>query len=62
MEELRRQKEEDLRPMEKNLERIEEELTSLEENRLNLCVDIEQQDSISFLKVTLYNPIPKLLV
>ncbi|XP_067834406.1 LOW QUALITY PROTEIN: zinc-binding protein A33-like [Heptranchias perlo] len=50
MEELRRQKEEDLRPMEKNLKRIEEELRSLEENILNLCADIEQQDSISFLK------------
>uniref|UniRef100_UPI00398E9118 zinc-binding protein A33-like n=1 Tax=Pristiophorus japonicus TaxID=55135 RepID=UPI00398E9118 len=50
IEELRRQKEEDLRPMEKSLERIEEELTSLEENILNLCADIEQQDSISFLK------------
>ncbi|XP_078391616.1 zinc-binding protein A33-like [Cetorhinus maximus] len=50
IEELRRQKEEDLRPMEENLKRIEEELTSLEEKILNLCVDIEQQDSISFLK------------
>ncbi|XP_067865846.1 zinc-binding protein A33-like [Heterodontus francisci] len=50
IEELRRQKEEDLRPMEKNLKRIEEELASLEENILKLCVDIDQQDSISFLK------------
>ncbi|XP_078073765.1 zinc-binding protein A33-like [Mustelus asterias] len=50
IEELRRQKEEDLRPMEKNLRRIEEELTSLEGKILNLCVDIEQQDSVSFLK------------
>ncbi|XP_078422949.1 zinc-binding protein A33-like [Cetorhinus maximus] len=50
IEELRRQKEEDLRPMEENLKRIEEELTSLEEKILSLCVDIEQQDSISFLK------------
>ncbi|XP_041036547.1 zinc-binding protein A33-like [Carcharodon carcharias] len=48
--ELRRQKEEDLRPMEENLKRIEEELTSLEEKILNLCVDIEQQDDIPFLK------------
>ncbi|XP_078073771.1 zinc-binding protein A33-like [Mustelus asterias] len=48
--ELRRQKEEDLRPMEENLRRIEEELTSLEGKILNLCVDIEQQDSVSFLK------------
>ncbi|XP_078075432.1 zinc-binding protein A33-like [Mustelus asterias] len=47
---LRRQKEEDLRPMEENLRRIEEELTSLEGKILNLCVDIEQQDSVSFLK------------
>ncbi|XP_067865845.1 zinc-binding protein A33-like [Heterodontus francisci] len=47
---LRRQKEEDLRPMEKNLKGIEQELASLEENILKLCVDIDQQDSISFLK------------
>ncbi|XP_078073768.1 zinc-binding protein A33-like [Mustelus asterias] len=47
---LRRQKEEDLRPMEENLRRIKEELTSLEGKILNLCVDIEQQDSVSFLK------------
>ncbi|XP_078075274.1 zinc-binding protein A33-like [Mustelus asterias] len=50
IEELRRQKEEDLRPMEKNLRRIKEELTSLEGKILNLCGDIEQQDSVSFLK------------
>ncbi|XP_078075276.1 zinc-binding protein A33-like [Mustelus asterias] len=50
IEELKRQKEEDLRPMEKNLRRIKEELTSLEGKILNLCVDIEQQDSVSFLK------------
>ncbi|XP_078073762.1 zinc-binding protein A33-like [Mustelus asterias] len=48
--ELRKQKEEDLRPMEENLRRIEEELASLEGKILNLCVDIEQQDSVSFLK------------
>ncbi|XP_078075431.1 zinc-binding protein A33-like [Mustelus asterias] len=48
--ELRRQKEEDLRPMEENLRRIEEELTSLEGKIVNLCVGIEQQDSVSFLK------------
>ncbi|XP_078075427.1 zinc-binding protein A33-like [Mustelus asterias] len=50
IEELRKQKEEDLRPMEENLRRIEEELTSLEGKILNLCVDIEQQDSVFFLK------------
>ncbi|GCC17842.1 zinc-binding protein A33-like isoform X1 [Chiloscyllium punctatum] len=50
IEELRQKKEEDLRPMEKNLKRIEEELTSLEEGISNLCVDIKQQDNISFLK------------
>ncbi|XP_038672770.1 zinc-binding protein A33-like [Scyliorhinus canicula] len=48
--ELRTQKEEDLRPMEENLRRIEEELASLEEKISNLCVDIEQQDNVSFLK------------
>ncbi|XP_078073764.1 zinc-binding protein A33-like [Mustelus asterias] len=50
IEELRKQKEEDLQPMEENLRRIEEELTSLEGKIANLCVDIEQQDSVSFLK------------
>ncbi|XP_072329339.1 uncharacterized protein [Scyliorhinus torazame] len=50
IEELKRQKEEDLRPMEENLRRIEEELASLEEKIANLCVDIDQQDSVSFLK------------
>ncbi|XP_078075270.1 LOW QUALITY PROTEIN: uncharacterized protein LOC144497701 [Mustelus asterias] len=50
IEEVRKQKEEDLRPMEENLRGIEEELTSLEGKILNLCVDIDQQDSVSFLK------------
>ncbi|XP_038671278.1 zinc-binding protein A33-like [Scyliorhinus canicula] len=50
IEELRTQKEEDLRPMEEKLRRIEEELTSLEEKILNLCADIDQQGSVSFLK------------
>ncbi|XP_038671103.1 zinc-binding protein A33-like isoform X2 [Scyliorhinus canicula] len=50
IEKLRRQKEEDLLPMEENLRKIEEELVSLEEKISNLCVDIEQQDSVTFLK------------
>ncbi|GCB77617.1 hypothetical protein scyTo_0018494 [Scyliorhinus torazame] len=61
IEQLRTQKEEDLRPMEENLRRIEEELVSLEEKISNLCVDIEQQDNVSFLKVTVYNPILKIV-
>ncbi|XP_038671105.1 zinc-binding protein A33-like [Scyliorhinus canicula] len=48
--ELRRQKEGDLQPMEENLRRIEEELGSLKEKISNLCADIEQQDSVAFLK------------
>ncbi|XP_072331286.1 zinc-binding protein A33-like [Scyliorhinus torazame] len=50
IEDLRRQKEDDLRPVEENLRRIEEELASLKEKISNLCVDIEQQDNVSFLK------------
>ncbi|GCB84291.1 hypothetical protein scyTo_0025032, partial [Scyliorhinus torazame] len=50
IEELRTQKEEDLRAMEENLRRIEEELASLEEKISNLSVDIKQQDCIAFLK------------
>ncbi|GCB70907.1 hypothetical protein scyTo_0010878 [Scyliorhinus torazame] len=50
IEELRRQKEQDLQPMDENLKRIEEELASLEEKISKLCVDIDQQNSVSFLK------------